>query len=181
MLLVLLSGVLAALVWQLSVPEIFPRPGLPPERSVQLASALLATAAVITLSPVAPLQQALAVVPLTLRRSAWMTVVLAWTAVVTAGSAALIGEGLAAQHVRNVVAYTGVTMLAQTVAPRLALALPWAWLSVSLLAGYQLVPGADPRLRSWAYPLSPAEHAPVLAVVLLVLGVVGYGVRAARS
>ena len=75
-------------------------------------------------------------------------------------------------------AYTGLTLALQTVAPRAAWAVPWAWLSISLVAGYRLVPGSDPQLRDWAYPLSPAANLPLLTVMLLALGCLGYVARA---
>jgi len=165
-----ISGGLAAVMWQLSLPEIFPRPGLPPDRTVQLFSALLATSAAVLLRPLDPVLETTAVVPIAARRTGLGLAVSAWLALVTVASAALMSSAVGTQHMRNVAVYFGAILALRAFVGGLAWMAPWLWLSASLIAGYELVPGHAPRLRDWAYPLQPGWWNLELTVGFVIVG-----------
>lgn len=165
------SAALAAALWQLSIPEIFPHPGLPPERTVQLFSALIATAAATVVRPVNPILESTASVSTSLRRAGLATTATAGVAVVSIASALLMEEEAGTQHVRNVTLYFGTILVLRALAPTAAWFAPWVWLSACLIAGHRLRgPGQGSELRAWAYPLTPATDAPGVALIALGLG-----------
>lgn len=169
--LVATCAALAAVLWQLSMPEIFPHPGLPPERTAQLFSALIATAAATLVRPINPILESTASVSMSVRRAALATTATAGVAFASVASALFMDSEAGTQHVRNVALYFGTALVLRPFVPTAAWFAPWLWLSACLIAGHRFSgPGQGTELRAWAFPLTPANDSPEMALVILGLG-----------
>ncbi len=166
-----------ALTWVfggVTLPGGLADPDLPRDRVILLFAALQASCVLLSVHGDPMGLARLATVRVWPRNLLWTVLVLgvgllaAWL-----GSTSADIEGLDTRHVRNVALFSACSLILAHLSRALALAAPYAWLSLSVVTGATFQSGdAAPTLAWWAYPLEPADSNSYLAwtVVLVAAG-----------